>query len=239
VVAVALGLAGVAAAWWLGTKAYGTVAGFVAAAATAVATTHVAYSRMAVTDIPLTLGVTAALALALSGRLEWAGIATGLAASAKYPGVLLAVPLLVAGWAQWRRLAVAAGLAFVAFAVTSPFVLVHPLKAADDALEVRRLAHEGWLGFEHDGPTPLAFADRLWEALGPALVLAAIGLALALARRRRADALSSPAPGAGADILPACTYSFPTDGSSSCRTARRGSTPRRRSAPTWPAPRSP
>jgi Dolichyl-phosphate-mannose-protein mannosyltransferase len=183
----ALGVVGVAAAWWLGRRAYGPAAGWVAAAATAVATVHVAYSRMAVTDIPLTLGVTAALALALAGRLEWAGIAAGLAASAKYPGVLLAVPLLVAGWGHWRRLALAAGLGVVAFAVTSPFVLVHPLEAADDALDVRRLAHEGWLGFEHDGPTPIAFGDRLWEALGPSLVLAGIGLTVALVRRRRAD----------------------------------------------------
>jgi 4-amino-4-deoxy-L-arabinose transferase-like glycosyltransferase len=183
----ALGVAGVAASWWLGRRAYGPAAGWVAAGATAVATVHVAYSRMAVTDVPLTLGVAAALALAVSGRLEWAGLAAGLAASAKYPGVLLLAPLAVAGWGQWRRLAKAFGLALVAFAVTSPFVLLHPLQAADDARTVRRLAHAGWLGFEHDHPTPLAFADRLWDALGPVLVIAAIGLGVALVRRRRRD----------------------------------------------------
>ena len=187
VLVAALGAAGVAASWWLGRRAYGAAAGWVAAAATAVATAHVAYSHMAVTDVPLTLGVAAALALALAGRLEWAGVAVGLAASAKYPGVLLLAPLLVAGWGQWRRLAVAFGLAALAFALTSPFVLVHPLQAADDAREVRRLAQAGWLGFEHDHPTPIAFVDRLWEALGPALVLAALGLGIALVRRRRAD----------------------------------------------------
>jgi 4-amino-4-deoxy-L-arabinose transferase-like glycosyltransferase len=187
VLVAALGAVGVAASWWLGRRAYGAAAGWVAAAATAVATVHVAYSHMAVTDVPLTLGVAAALALALAGRLEWAGVAVGLAASAKYPGVLLLAPLFVAGWGQWRRLAVAFGLAALAFALTSPFVLVHPLQAADDAREVRRLAQAGWLGFEHDHPTPIAFVDRLWEALGPALVLAALGLGIALVRRRRAD----------------------------------------------------
>ena len=37
--------------------------------------------------------VTATLALLVSGRLEWAGVAAGLATSAKYPGIVLAVPL--------------------------------------------------------------------------------------------------------------------------------------------------
>jgi hypothetical protein len=86
-VLVALALAGVAAAWWLGGRAYGLVAGFVAAAATAVATVHVEYSRMAVTDVPLTLGVAVTLALLVRGQLLPAGIAIGLTASFKYPGV--------------------------------------------------------------------------------------------------------------------------------------------------------
>jgi 4-amino-4-deoxy-L-arabinose transferase-like glycosyltransferase len=182
-----LGVAAVAASWWLGRRAYGPAAGWVAGGATAVATAHVAYSHMAVTDVPLTLGVAAALALALAGRLEWAGVAAGLATSAKYPGVFLMFPLVVAGWGQWRRLAVAAGLAVSAFAVTSPFVLLHPLQAAGDLRRVQRLADEGWLGFENDHPTPIAFLDRLWESLGPVLVVALVGLVVALLRRRRAD----------------------------------------------------
>ena len=186
-VVAALGVAGVAAAWWLGRNAYGPRGAWVAAATTAVATTHVAYSHVAVTDVPLTLGVTAALALLVAGRLEWAGVAAGLAAAAKYPGVLLAAPLVVAGFGQWRRLGVAAALAVVAFAAASPFVLVHAAEAAEDALRVQRLARAGWLGFEHDHPTPLAFLDRLWETIGPAAVVAAAGLAVAVARRRRAD----------------------------------------------------
>ena len=83
---MAIGLGGVGATWWLGRRAYGTGAAIVGAAAVAVATTHVAYSRMAVTDVLLTLAVTCVLALAVEGRIEWAGLAVGLAASAKYPG---------------------------------------------------------------------------------------------------------------------------------------------------------
>jgi 4-amino-4-deoxy-L-arabinose transferase-like glycosyltransferase len=186
-VEVALALAGVAAAWWLGLRAYGTRAAVTAAAAVAVATTHVAYSHVAVTDVPLALGVACALALAVSGRLEWAGLTAGLAASAKYPGVFLAVPLVVLGWGRWRRLGASLALAAGAFALTSPFLLVHAGAAWDAASRVQRLARQGWLGFEHDRAAPLAFLDRLWGGLGPALVVAGAGLAVALARRSRAD----------------------------------------------------
>src|SRR5438874_1357921 len=186
-VIVVLALAGVAASGWLGRRAYGPVAGAVAAAFTAVETTHVAYSHMAVTDVPLTAGVAACLALCVSGRLEWAGAAAGLATSAKYPGVFLAVPIVVAGWRRWGRVAVSLALAAVAFLATSPFVAVHPLQAWHAATRVQRLAHAGWLGFEHDQATPIAFAARLWHGAGPALLVAVLGLALALWRRSRTD----------------------------------------------------
>jgi 4-amino-4-deoxy-L-arabinose transferase-like glycosyltransferase len=186
-VVAALGVGGVAAAVWLGRRAYGPAAGWVAGCAVAVATVAVAYSHMAVTDVALALGVTVALALALSGRLEWAGLAAGLAASAKYPGMFLALPLVVAGWGEWRRLARAALLAVGALVLTSPFVVVHAGAAWDDVSRVQRLARAGWLGFEDDHATPLAFLDRLWESLGPFLLLALAGLVAAGVRRTRAD----------------------------------------------------
>jgi 4-amino-4-deoxy-L-arabinose transferase-like glycosyltransferase len=187
IVAVLLGLGGVAAAWWLGRTAYDDVAGFVAGAATAVATTHVAYSRVAVTDVPMTLGVTASLALAIGGRFELAGIAAGLAASFKYPGLLVLVPLVVLAWGTWRRLAVSLGLAVVSFALTSPYAVLHAGRAWGDVREVSRLARRGWLGFENDPPALVAFAERLWDGLGPALLIALAGLAAALLVRRPAD----------------------------------------------------
>jgi 4-amino-4-deoxy-L-arabinose transferase-like glycosyltransferase len=186
-VIISLGLAGVAAAWWLGSQAYGMAAGFVAAAATTVATVHVAYSRMAVTDVPLTLGVTVALALMVAGRVELAGIAVGLAASAKYPGLLLLAPLLAVAWGRWRRFAVASALAVLAFALTSPYVILRFGDAVGDALRVQRSAREGWLGFENDHAAPIAFVERLWDALGPALLVAALGLVVAVVVRTRAD----------------------------------------------------
>ena len=195
--AALVGLAGVAAAWWLGRVAYGRLAGLVAAAAVAVATAHVAYSHVAVTDVLLTTLVTLSLALLVLGRLEWAGLAAGLAVSAKYPGVFLVAPILAVGWRQWRRLAISAALGALAFVATSPFVVWHAGAAWDDVSRVQRLARDGWLGFEHDHPTPLAFLDRLWESLGPALLVALLGLALALkalvAKKHKRSSAGEPA----------------------------------------------
>lgn len=186
-IAILIGLLGVAAAWWLGRAAYGRAAALTGAVGVAVATTHVAYSRMAVTDVLLTLGVTVCLALLVTGRIEWAGVAAGLAASAKYPGIVLTVPLLVAGYGRWRRTGIALALAAVAFALTSPFVLLHAGAAWDDVSRVQRLAHEGWLGFEDDPATPFAFSLRLWETAGPLVLVALVGVGFAIRRRAPAD----------------------------------------------------
>jgi 4-amino-4-deoxy-L-arabinose transferase-like glycosyltransferase len=185
IVAVVLGLGAIAAAWWLGQRAFG--AGLVAAAIVAVCTIHVAYSRAAVTDVPLTLGVAVALTLMVKGRIELAGIAVGLATGFKYPGIFLLVPLVAAGWQRWSRLVVGVMLAVVAFLASSPFVLVHRDQAWHEARNVQQRARDGWLGFEHDHAAPIAFVDRLWHGLGPVLIICALGLVVALARRTRAD----------------------------------------------------
>jgi 4-amino-4-deoxy-L-arabinose transferase-like glycosyltransferase len=186
-VGVAIGLAGVAAAWWLGERSYGVLAGGVAAVATAVAGVHVAYSRMAVTDVLLTTLVTVALALLVTRRFELAGLAVGAAAAAKWPGALVLVPLAVAAWGQWRRLAYAGGLALASFAVASPFAVVHLGEAASDGWRSLSRAQDGSLGSDDDSFAAVAFTNHLSEALGPALVVALIGLAVAVARRDRAD----------------------------------------------------
>jgi len=187
IVVLVLAVGSVAASWWLGSRAYGGAAGAVAAAVVAVETTHVAYSRMAVTDVPLTLGVAVSLALLVTGRIELAGLAAGLATSFKYPGVFLLVPLVVAGWGQWRRVALGLVAAAAAFCATSPYFVVHFSSALSDAMRVQRLARQGWLGFEHDHSAPIAFLDRLWGGLGPALLVCLLGLAVALVERRKTD----------------------------------------------------
>src|SRR6266540_3941330 len=188
IVGVVLALGAVAGTWWLGRRAFGTPsAGVVAAAIVAVFTIHVAYSHAAVTDVPLTLGIAVALALMVKGRLELAGFAVGLSMGFKYPGVFLLVPLVVAGWQRWNRLAVSIILALAGFFASSPFVLVHRHQAWHEAWRVQRLARDGWLGFEHDHAAPIAFLDRLWEGLGPALIVCGLGLIFALVRRSRTD----------------------------------------------------
>jgi len=159
----------------------------IALALGAVAATHVAYSRMAVTDVPLTLGVAVSLALLVSGRIELGGLAVGLAMSFKYPGVFLLVPLVVAGNRQPRRLALGIAAAAAAFCATSPFFVAHLGSAVRDAYHVQNLARQGWLGFEHDHSAPIAFLDRLWTGLGPMLLVCGLGLVLALSRRSRTD----------------------------------------------------
>src|SRR5262249_34049854 len=162
-------------------------AGVVAGVGLRGCTIGVAYSRPAVTDIPLTLGVAVALALMVTGRIELAGVATGLAIGFKYPGVFLLVPLVVAAWKQWSRLAVAVAVAVGAFFASNPFVLVHPHQSFHEMLRVQRLAREGWLGFEHDHTAFVAFILRLWDGLGPVLIICALGLVVAFARRSRVD----------------------------------------------------
>jgi hypothetical protein len=187
IVGVVIGLAAIAATWILGRRAFGEPAGIVAAAITAVCTLHVAYSREAVTDVPLALGVAAALALMVAGRIELAGVAAGLATGFKYPGVFLVVPLAVCAWGRWRRLAVAALCMVLAFLASSPFVLVHSRQAWHEAFRVQRLARRGWLGFEHDHSAPIAFSAHLWHAFGPVILISVVGIAFALWRRTRTD----------------------------------------------------
>ncbi len=189
IVVIVLALGAVAASWWLGRRAYGGLAGIVAGAAVAVETTHVTYSRMAVTDVPLTLGVAVSLTLLVIGRIELAGLAAGIATSFKYPGVFLLVPLVLVGWRQPRRVLVAVALSAVAFAATSPYFIVHFSSAFSRANEVQNISRHGWLGFEHDHIAPIAFAGQLWHGFGPVLLIAVAGLVVALLHRTRTDVI--------------------------------------------------
>ncbi len=177
-VVLGLGVLGVAAAWWLGRVAYGTVAGFVAAAATAVDTAHVASSRQVLSLVPLATFAAVALALLALGRLEWAGPAIGAGAAIDFSGWLLLVPLLAVGWGAWRRVGIAAALAAV--------ISLPAWFALDDRFT-------GWHG---------GWPTLFWDGLGPVLAISAVGLAGALIARSRADvALASFVLAYGAFLL--------------------------------------
>ena len=185
---LALALGGIAASWWLGRRSYGPVAGFVAAAAVAVETTYVAYSRMAVTDVPLTLGV------AVAPRAHGLGPVRARRARRRARGEREVPGRVPAGPARRRRPGGDGGGSRSRAAwprspspLTSPFV-VHPLReAVGDAWRVQQDARQGWLGFENDHAAPIAFAARLWDGFGPALLIAVAGLVVAFVRRTRAD----------------------------------------------------
>jgi hypothetical protein len=82
---------------------------------------------------------------------------------------------------------VSAALAPAAFLVTSPYFALHLGEALGDVRRVQRLGRQGWLGFEDDPAAPIAFLDRLWEGMGPAFLVALLGLGLALVYRTYAD----------------------------------------------------
>ena len=75
----------------------------------------------------------------------------------------------------------------MAFFRTSPFVVIHAGAAWGDFHRVQQLAQDGWLGFENDPATPFAFALRLWETLGPVVLVAVAGVVIAAFRRARGD----------------------------------------------------
>lgn len=86
----------------------------------------------------------------------WAGLVGGLPAAAKYPGLLVAFPILAVAWGKWRRSAVAAALAVAGFFVASPFALVHQGETLSDVDRVHERPPEVLpLGL----PAPLQDAD--------------------------------------------------------------------------------
>ncbi len=140
-------LFGVGAVWavyLLGCRLSGPNTGLIAAAALAVLPTHVAASRTILVDTPLVFFVALALRGILqvldSGRRTHAllsGLWIGLAASSKYTGALLVLPLVVvfalrihrAGAKPWATprlidLWIGIGTAAFAFLVTSPYCLL-------------------------------------------------------------------------------------------------------------------
>lgn len=185
-----------------GRRAYGTLAGFFAAAALAVAYLHVRDSHFATLDIPLTLATIAGLYVAYrtltlrGGRpLILNGVMLGIAASLKYNGALLASGIAAAQVMRARlqesritqllgRLAVVAVVGVLTLLLTSPFLVFDPAMTQHGVGYIfQHLAKStapaiGWV----------ELSRALWFGLDPALVLVAVvGVAYAGWRRQPAD----------------------------------------------------
>ena len=164
-VAVAIGLGGVGATWWLGRRAYGTGAAIVGAAAVAVATTHVAYSRMAVTDVLLTLASRACSRSPSRGASSGRGSRS---ASLRRPSTRVrSRPCRCSSrdGGDGARSAAPRVLAVAGFALTSPFVLIHAGARLGRHLP-RAAARARRAGSDSRTTpiTPFAYLERLWDA---------------------------------------------------------------------------
>ena len=203
-----LGAATVIPVFALARKAAGRGAAIAAAVLVVVSPALIAKSKVIEVDVPLTLfiawGLLAATWLAEGLTLRRAlaaGAVSGLAVSAKYPGLVLVAPVLVA-IALGARAAPRAGerriawpLACVAFGVTllaatfvtSPFLFLDSRAALADLAVEREHMRLGHFG-NALGPTWLSYLQSWWGAVaGPPLALASLaGLVDFLARRRSA-----------------------------------------------------
>ena len=185
-----------------GRRAYGWLAGFLGAAALAVAFLHVRDSHFGTLDIPLTLACTAGLYVAyrtlrVQGLrpLLLNGIILGVAASLKYNGALVFAAMATAqtlraaaerirGIRLVGRLALIAGIGVVVLALTSPFLVLDPGMTQHGLGYI--FAHLGKATAPAIGWVQLSLA--LWYGIDPVLVLlAVIGVGYAAWRRQPAD----------------------------------------------------
>ena len=189
---VLLSLAGVVGTWLLGCRLGGRATGAVAALAVALSPVLVERAQMIEVDGPLFTFAAFALWAALrlfdgttTRRVVVAGILVGLAASTKYPGVLLLVPVTAAlflaprpaGRLPWRAMVLAGAVAAVVFTVTSPYVFLDwETFRGDLALEQDHVS-QGHFG-QDAAPTPVAYLTLLGSRLLglPGLLLALAGM---------------------------------------------------------------
>jgi hypothetical protein len=143
------GVLGIWAVFLLGRRLFDPWVGLLAAALVAALPAHIVSSALIKPDILVALLVTVTFLWILSAvdeptprRFAWAGVGIGLAVSAKYTGVGVAIPLVVgallmpapllmpgpgqalqAGWGRWRRLWL---LTVAALASLVTFLILHP-----------------------------------------------------------------------------------------------------------------
>ncbi|MGK7911707.1 MAG: ArnT family glycosyltransferase [Synechococcus sp.] len=120
----------------------------------------------------------------------FAGIATGLAISSKYPGILVGIIPLVAHFLQSKgnritdnRLRLAAIFVVVAFFSTTPFALLDPVTFLKDTLGEFFHYSSGHPGME--GKSLEFYVNLMWKNAGIFYILAAFGILTGLLRRSK------------------------------------------------------
>ncbi len=213
VTAAVLGTVGLWLLYLAGSRLFDRRIGLLAAGLMAVSFLPVFYSHLALNDVPTLAPIGLALlgtaGVLREGRMRdyvLAGIGLGLAASTKYTGGIVLLPLLGAAAAQFmapgghrpatRGIIVAGVVSMIAFVAANPYALLdfsafrdglnHQTTAADDAL--------GKLGLTQDN----GYAYYLWTftwGMGWVPLFAAVGGALALLKdERRLVGVLAPAP---------------------------------------------
>ncbi|MCL5257566.1 MAG: glycosyltransferase family 39 protein [Chloroflexi bacterium] len=211
-----LGTALVAVTYLIGSRHFGKNVGLIAAGLAAVSPLLIENSHYITPDIPVALLVALALMLALEGLragtnapLLWSGLFVGLAASAKYNGIVVGVAIVVV----WLLRAIPAGTglrilalvrSFSLRALRTPSIVAVPVLAVAGFLAFTPFAVLDWPKFSHDmlfhigiyeGERYLPMADvPIWlnylvslfgRGEWPVLLSATGGVALLLWRRSR------------------------------------------------------
>jgi Dolichyl-phosphate-mannose-protein mannosyltransferase len=207
------GTAAVGLLYLAGRRLAGRVVGFLAAALLSVAFLPVFYAHLALNDVPTLAPVCLSLwgiaGILRHGRLRdyaIAGLGLGLAASTKYTGGIVIVPLVIAAVIRWRGegergpalrgLLLAGAVSVLAFLVGNPYALLDA-SAFQDGLSHQSDATGGDLG-KLGAPDQSGLTYYAWTltwGLGWVPALAALGGAIFVGiRERRLALLLVPAP---------------------------------------------
>ena len=193
-IVVACAVATVGVAWAAGRRLAGPAGGVIAALLIALLPMHVLHSHYATVDVPQALFIALCLWFTLRLAAEptrrhylLAGLAAGLAASVKYNGALVILAPLLAHVLLpgsglrpgWGRVAGMLGVMALAFAATSPFVLLSWQEAwRDISFELTHMREGEW-------PIKEVYPNGWLFHLHPALFLALAALLLSRGELRR------------------------------------------------------
>jgi Dolichyl-phosphate-mannose-protein mannosyltransferase len=212
-----MGTATIAVLYVLAAELFGTTTGLLASVFLTVNLLHIRDSHYITTDVPLTFLITVAMLFVFrywrTGRSRdalWGGLFAGLAASMKYPGGLVLLPLALAhllrerpsgGLVRWvasPTMILAGVLAVVGFLIGTPYAVLTPVAFTRGVFSELREVNTVQFGNEADMNGYLfhllhSFPEGMGVPLG---LLALAGVLLAVLRhgRREVILLAFPLP---------------------------------------------